>query len=266
MNADNNTRRSVDNVDRRTRGRDAARVWDAPTRILHWINVVAVILLAFSGGMIMFSHILLMGERPTEVMLKTLHATIGYTVVASLTLRLLWGFVGSPTSRWRSVLPNVAVRRQFWRDLRGVIARRSDASVARLLFSRVITTIIFAVFFTMAATGMFRAAADLYHPPFGAILANYLASPGVDPATLQPMDPAGADPTRWRLLMKFKTAVVGKIHEWGAYVLLALGVLHIAGAIMTESKSGGSVIGPMFTGLRPVPRKAKEKESDPANA
>lgn len=125
-----------------------------------------------------------------------------------------------------------------------------------------ITTTIFAVFFTMAATGMFRAAADLYHPPFGAILADYLAAPGIDPATLRPMDPAGADPERWRILMKVKTTVVGKIHEWGAYVLLALGAIHIAGAIMTESKSGGSVIGPMFTGLRAAARAREKSKPD----
>ncbi len=242
-------------------GRDAARLWDAQTRILHWINVVAVILLAFTGGMIMFSHILHMGARPTEVMLKTLHAIVGYVVVGGLALRLLWGFIGSPPSRWRAVLPNRGVRRQFRRDFIGIIARRPDASVARLLFSRVVTTTIFAVLFMMAATGIFRAATDLYHPPFGAVFANYLASPGVDPAMLQPMDPAGADPARWRLLMKFKTAVIGKIHEWGAYVLLTLAALHIVGAIMTEAKSGGAVIGPMFTGLRPLPRKAKESHS-----
>lgn len=246
----------------RARSSGGARLWDAQTRILHWINVVAVILLAFSGGMIMFSHLLHMGARPTEVMLKTLHAFVGYVVVAGLSLRLVWGFVGSPPSRWRAVLPNRSVRRQFWTDLRGVLTRRPDASVARLLFSRVVTTTIFAVLFTMAATGIFRAATDLYHPPFGALFADYLASPGVDPATLQPMDPAGADPARWRILMKFKTAVVGKIHEWGAYIVLGLGVLHIAGVIMTESKSGGSVIGPMFTGLRPTPRARERNEPD----
>lgn len=245
-------------------GRDAAKLWDAQTRILHWINVVAVILLAFTGGMIMFSHLLHMGARPTEVMLKTLHAFVGYVVVSGLSLRLLWGFIGSPPSRWRAVLPNRAVRRQFWRDFYGLITRRPDASVARLLFSRVVTTTIFALLFIMAATGMFRAATDLYHPPFGPLFADYLAAPGVDPATLLPMDSAGADPARWRLLMKFKTAVIGKIHEWGAYVLLTLGALHIAGAVMTESRSGGAVIGPMFTGLRPLPRKAKE--SNPADA
>lgn len=233
----------------------ARKSFDAPTRLMHWINALAVILLAFSGGMIMFGDLLEITLRSTEARLKTLHALIGYVVVASLLTRLIWGFAGSPASRWSAVLPGKAVRRLFWSDLVGVALRRPDASAARLLFSRMVTTAIFIVFAAMAVTGAFRAATDIYLPPFGGVVAEHLAAPGVDPASLQPMDPAGADPKRWRQLMKFKTAVAGRIHIWGAYTMLILATLHIAGAILMEERSGGGVIGPMFTGRRAGSRK-----------
>ncbi|MCB2096998.1 MAG: cytochrome b/b6 domain-containing protein [Parvularculaceae bacterium] len=234
----------------------ALKAWDAPVLVIHWLNVVAVILLAFTGGMIMFSDALRMGVRDTEVMLKTLHGAIGYVVVANLSVRILWGFVGSPTSRWRAVLPNETVRRQFLADLSGLLRRRPEASLSRLLFSRVVTTIILILFLMMAGTGLFRTASDLFHPPFGGLIRDFLAAPGVDPASLNPMDPTGTDPKRWGLMMKLQGHVVGRLHRWGAYSLLVLAALHIAGAVMTEARSGG-VIGPMFTGLRNRPRRKR---------
>lgn len=232
------------------------RSLDAPTRVMHWVSALAVILLAFSGGMIMFDDLLEIDARATVVKLKTLHASIGYVVVASLLARLTWGFTGPESLRWSAVLPGKAVRRLFWSDLVGAALRRPDASLARLLFSRVVTTAIFVVFAAMATTGAFRAATDLYLPPFGGLVAEYVAAPGVDPSTLRPMESAGADPRRWRGLMQFKTTVAGRIHKWGAYTMLVLATLHVAGAVLTEARSGG-VIGPMFAGGRAAARKPR---------
>ncbi len=228
----------------------ALLVWDAPVRIIHWLNVVAVILLIFSGGMIMYGHLIEMDLQPTKVALKTLHAAIGYLVVANLVFRVFWGFIGSPGARWSALLPGRSVRRLFVNDLIGLIARRPNASLARLLMSRVITTAILVIFLSMAATGLFRTGSDLYHPPFGAAFQSFVAAPGVDPASLKPSDPAGTDPKRWGMMMKFTGEVIGRIHRWGAYLLLVLGPLHIAGVIMTEARGRSAVIAPMFTGRR----------------
>jgi cytochrome b len=224
--------------------------WDAPIRIIHWLNVVAVILLLFSGGMIMYGHLIEMDLRPTKVALKTLHAAVGYLVVANLAFRIVWGFAGPPGARWAALLPGASVRRLFINDLAGLFMRRPGASLARLLMSRVITTAILIIFLTMAATGLFRTGSDLYHPPFGAAFQNFVAAEGVDPSTLKPLDPAGTNPARWRAMMRFTGEVIGRIHRWGAYLLLVLGPLHIAGVIMTDARGRSAVIAPMFTGRR----------------
>ena len=66
------------------------RVWDAPTRLFHWI---IVLLVAFSYVSIQKDWI-------------ELHFLSGYTILALLLFRLVWGFLGSDTSRFGNFLRN----------------------------------------------------------------------------------------------------------------------------------------------------------------
>jgi len=63
-----------------------ARIWDLPTRVFHWALSIAVFGLIATGlGGIMEWHF-----------------RLGYTVLALLLFRLLWGFVGGRWSRFAS--------------------------------------------------------------------------------------------------------------------------------------------------------------------
>jgi cytochrome b len=66
------------------------RVWDLPTRLFHWLLVAAVIGLVATGYI---------GGA-----LIDWHARLGYTVLALVLFRLVWGFVGGHWSRFRSFL------------------------------------------------------------------------------------------------------------------------------------------------------------------
>lgn len=59
------------------------KVWDFPTRLYHWIQALLFAGLAFSG---------LTEQGP--------HVYLGLTLFTLLTWRLLWGFIGSETSRF----------------------------------------------------------------------------------------------------------------------------------------------------------------------
>ena len=61
------------------------KVWDLPTRILHWTIAGAVLLNLF---------ILESGDPP--------HQWAGYTAFAAFFLRFIWGFIGGELSRFRS--------------------------------------------------------------------------------------------------------------------------------------------------------------------
>ena len=66
------------------------RVWDAPTRLFHWLLVLLVV----------FSYI-----SAQEDWIE-LHFLSGYTILTLLLFRLVWGFVGSDTSRFGNFLRN----------------------------------------------------------------------------------------------------------------------------------------------------------------
>ena len=64
----------------------AVAVWDLPTRLFHWLLVVAVVVSYATGG----------EEGPWFVV----HTVSGYVVALLLLFRLLWGFWGSAHSRF----------------------------------------------------------------------------------------------------------------------------------------------------------------------
>lgn len=65
------------------------RVWDLPTRLFHWALVACVVGLAITAY--------------SETGLDW-HARLGYTVVALLLFRVVWGFIGGRWSRFASFL------------------------------------------------------------------------------------------------------------------------------------------------------------------
>jgi cytochrome b len=65
-----------------------ARIWDLPTRLLHWL---LVLLIPFSWWSATHDHL-------------SWHRLSGYTILGLLAFRLLWGVVGSPTARFSRFL------------------------------------------------------------------------------------------------------------------------------------------------------------------
>ena len=66
------------------------RVWDAPTRLFHWAVVILVIT----------SYVSVQNEW------VQLHYYAGYSMLTLLLFRLVWGFIGSETSRFGKFMRN----------------------------------------------------------------------------------------------------------------------------------------------------------------
>lgn len=79
-------------------------VWDRTMRIFHWVNAISVLCFMVIGVLILYAKPLgISGEA--KVLLKTIHATIGYVFVLNLLWRLIWGFIGNHYARWKQFLP-----------------------------------------------------------------------------------------------------------------------------------------------------------------
>ncbi len=75
------------------------RVWDVPTRLFLW---AVLLLIAFSYVSVKFEWV-------------QLHFLSGYAVLTLLLFRILWGVVGSETSRFSHFMRSpIAVLRQLW--------------------------------------------------------------------------------------------------------------------------------------------------------
>jgi len=229
------------------------RVWDAPTRWFHWINVLSVLGLIGVGLMMLFDSDLGI-SLGGKITLKTIHVIIGYVFVLNLLWRLIWGFFGNAYARWRAVLPGGP---GYLRAVRAYAAAfmggHPQAYVGHNPLGRLAVTVIFLLLIVLAATGLVRAGTDIYYPPFGGFAAAYVAKPGVDPETLAPYDVTMVDEAKFARLKAFKRPF-GVVHIWSAYLLMAMIVLHVAAVVITELREGGGIVSAMFTGRKVLTR------------
>ncbi|MGD0641420.1 MAG: cytochrome b/b6 domain-containing protein [Roseiarcus sp.] len=91
-------------------GKRAILVWDAPTRLFHWL-VVALVAAAYAT------------ERLNWM---DLHAMAGDAVLVLVAFRLVWGFVGGETARFAGF---VASPREAFRHLKKMLKREPDLQI-----------------------------------------------------------------------------------------------------------------------------------------
>lgn len=79
------------------------RVWDAPTRIVHWLLAVGVAFQYLSGEF--------------RLVPMQWHYAIGYTLLGLLLFRLAWGFVGSDSARFARFFHGPAAMARYARNM-----------------------------------------------------------------------------------------------------------------------------------------------------
>ncbi len=230
------------------------KVWDAPTRIFHWVNFLTIICLIFVGLIMLFKKDLGITSLEAKVSLKEIHVIIGYVFVLNFAWRIIWGFIGNRYARWKRLLPF----KGFKDELSSYVSSAKNGELQQYTghnpMGRLAITFIFLLMITLAITGLVRAGTDIYYPPIGSLVADYVAAPGTDPASIQPYVAAGTDEEKVKNLKAFKKPF-GKIHIYTSYVLMFMIVLHIFFVVRVEIREGGSLITAMFTGKKILKKK-----------
>lgn len=179
-------------------------IWDLPTRVFHWALVVAVALSYATGG--------------EEGRWFTVHVVSGYVVAALLAFRLVWGFVGSPRSRfsdfiygWRSV-----------RDYARNVVRREPKHF-------------------------------IGHNPLGgwmvvAMVVVLAASVMTGLVSGEPREPSG--PLLGVIVPATSGESVAEVHELLGNLVLALAVIHIAAVFLDWALTGENLIPAMVHGRK----------------
>jgi Ni/Fe-hydrogenase 1 B-type cytochrome subunit len=236
------------------------KVWDLPTRLFHWINFTAVISLIFFGLIMLYKKELGISSVEAKIGLKEVHVIIGYIFVVNLGIRLLWGFVGNRYARWRAILPGKGFLQSVHDYKTALGAGKPQQFLGHNPMGRLAITFMLLLLIIMAGTGLIRAGTDIYYPPFGAYVAEFVAAPNTDPDSLIPYDPTGTDAEKVDRLKAFK-GPFGIIHLYTAYILMFIIVVHIAAVVYTEVREGGGIISAMFTGKKVLSGKPVDDEA-----
>lgn len=180
------------------------RIWDFPTRAFHWLTVALV-----AGAWLT--------ERLNWI---ALHVRLGETLLALVLFRLMWGFAGSETARFRSF---VARPSAAWRHLRNVLRREPDTQVGHNAAGAWMVLALLALLLIETLTGV------------------YVNNEIDDEGWLSVIVPAPV------------ANAISALHEYGADVLAAAVALHVCAIAVYALAKGHNLVGPMLTGRKRLP-------------
>jgi Ni,Fe-hydrogenase I cytochrome b subunit len=233
-------------------------VWDLPVRIFHWVNFICVISLIAIGTVILYAKPLGL-DTDGKILIKTVHVLVGYVFVINLALRLLWAFMGNRFSRWGSFLP---LGSDYAQQLKSYIAAEKSGQPHYYLGhnpkGRLAVTVLFLVLTTMAVTGLVLAGTDIYFPPFGGVIQEWVAANGVNPADIAPYVKDNVDAEAFKEMRVFRKPFI-TTHYWVFFAVLAAIAVHVGAVVYTEIKTGGGIISAMFSGKKVFPRDPEDQ-------
>lgn len=197
-----------------------------------------------------------------KVTLKTVHAYIGYVFALNLIWRFVWAFMGNRYARWRSILP---VGRGYFHALRSYVTAFISGPPENYLghnpVGRIGVMLLLILITIQAVTGLVLAGTDLFYPPFGYWIAQWVVAPGIEPSTLLPYSPEMYDSAAWDAMRAFRSPFI-TLHETSFYILLVIIVVHVASVVITEKREGGGLISAMFTGEKVIRGEPVDKTDD----
>lgn len=225
------------------------KVWDASTRVFHWVNFICVVLLIFVGMVMLYKKELGIVSIDAKIALKTVHVIVGYIFSFNVLWRLVWGFIGSKYARWKNIFPGKGFIKQLG-DYRVSIKSSSPQQyLGHNPLGRLAVSLMILLLITMMVTGLVRAGTDIYYPPLGSFVAEYIVDANTSPDDIVPYNSAGTVKSKVSELKSFKKPF-GVIHLYSAYILMFIIIVHIYFVIRAERKEGGSLISAMFTGKK----------------
>jgi len=180
------------------------KIWDPLVRLFHWTLVLSF----------MIAYL-------TEDELQTLHVYSGYLIMGLLSIRLIWGFVGTKHARFSDFIRPPREVKVYLKELLALRATRhlghnpaGGAMILALILSLVLTTV----------TGI-----GAYGAEGGGPLAGWLIGIGE----------VGGE-------------ALEEIHEFFANFTLLLVAVHVAGVVLGSLLHRENLVRAMFTGRKRI--------------
>jgi len=193
-----------------------------------------------------------------KFLLKTIHVYFGYVFAINLAWRIVWGFIGNKFAHWNAILP---IGRGYWKSLGEYIAAEKSGKRIQYLghnpIAKLMVALLFMLLTVQATTGLILAGTDLYLPPFGHEIAEWVTGAGEEHdkiANLKPGSKADVDSEAYAEMRKFRKPVI-TTHVYIFYVLLFTIILHIVAVVVAEIREGSGLVSAMFSGKKTVTEK-----------
>ncbi len=240
------------------------KVWDRNVRAFHWINVICVIGLIFLGTALLNNKALGVSSDG-KILLKTVHAYFGYVFVLNLAWRLVWGFIGNRYARWKHILPFEKGFMQAKSEyMEGMRSGNPPAYAGHNPMARLMVTFLFILMITQATTGLVLAGTDLYLPPFGHEIAEWVTASGEDHSKLEGLkagSKSATDEAAYKEMRAFRKPYI-TVHYYIFYLICAAALLHILAVIITEIKERNGLVSAMITGEKVFDKTPVDLDAD----
>lgn len=195
------------------------RIWDLPVRLFHWLLVLLVALLWYTGDVGGLDLSLpLPGGRSLFLANMDIHMLAGQTVLALVLFRLLWGVAGSTTARFSAFVRGPRAALAY---LKAALRGEPPLTLGHNPAGGLMIVLMLALLLAQAVTGLF-ASDDLFSE---GPLAHLVGS-----------DASGR---------------LTELHGWLFKALLAAVALHVS-VIVLYLLRGKNLIRAMITGYAPL--------------
>lgn len=136
-------------------------VWDAPTRVFHWLLAATIATAAITGFLLNASWI-------------TVHLTAGIIAIALVLFRLVWGFTGSWPSRFAAFWPR---RAELLHHMRTLNRRSADAHASHNPLGALMVFALLAVVLALSGSGLVLWGGVLKQGPLKALVSFATGAP-----------------------------------------------------------------------------------------
>ena len=222
-------------------------VWDLSVRVFHWINFICVIGLLVIGTVILNNKILGI-STDGKILLKTIHVYFGYVFALNLSWRMVWAFFGNRYARWRSIIPFTKEHREAFKPfMNGIRENKPVFFLGHNPLGRMMVAFLFLLLSTQAITGLVLAGTDIYFPPFGPTIAEWVAVDKSKADEIKPYSKENVNAENYKAMRDIRKPFI-TTHVYVFYTLLGTILLHIIGVVVSEIREKSGLTSAMITG------------------
>ena len=216
---------------------EAVYVYQAPVRLWHWVNAIAIVALCVTGYFIGSPLPSVHGEASDSFLfgwIRYIHFSAAYILIVGFLLRVYWAFVGNHHAR-QIFIPRVWTA-AFWKELGheimwyAMIAKQPMKYVGHNPLATLVMHIMFVwgiVFMIFTAIMTFLI---LWLAGMGSWQYNLFSS--------------------WLIPLFGQSQDVHSWHHLGMWVIICFAIIHIYAAVREDIMSRQSIISSMFSGWR----------------